>query len=143
MRSIEVEDFAFLIGKMKNGTVFSLDPSYSRTENPADLIGPGWEQYPKRVEVTMSVFGEKGYIMGDVYGHWIHHTGKPNHNYVSVRCSGKCDPRVKVSEAFYDYVTKGTKPPITLEEHYRTMCIVDAAYRSIYEKRPVKVDYSV
>ncbi len=143
MRPTEVEDFVFLIGKTQKGTVFSLDPSYSRTENPADLIGPGWEQYPKRVEVNISVFGEKGYIMGDVYGHWIHHTGKPNHNYTSVRCSGRCDPRVKVSEAFYDYVTKGTKPPVTLREHYKTMCIIDAAYRSIYEKRPVKVNFSL
>lgn len=143
MRNTEVEDFAFLIGKTKKGVVFSLDPSYSRTENPADVIGPGWEQYPKRVEINMSVIGEKGYILGDVYGHWIHHTGKPNHNYTSVRCSGRSDPRVKVSENFYNYVTKGTKPPITLAAHYKTMCIVDAAYRSIFEKRPIKINYDL
>jgi len=143
MRSSEVEDFAFIIGRTAKGTVFSLDPSYSRTENPAKVIAPGWEQHPKRVEVNMSVFGENGYVLGDVYGNWVHHTGLPNHNYVSARCDGRSEPRRKVSENFYNYITADAPPPITLEDHYKTMCIIDAAYRSMYEKRPIKIDYTI
>ncbi len=143
IRHSEVEDFAFIIGRMKKGTSISLDPSYTRTENPAYVIGPGWEQYPKRVEVNMSVFGDAGYVLGDVYGNWIHHTGLPNHSYTSARCNGRSFSLTKVADAFYDYILHDAPPPITLEEHYKTMCIIDAAYRSMYEKRPVKVDYSL
>lgn len=143
MRDLEVEDFAFVIGRMKSGVVFSLDPSYSRTENPARVIGPGWEQYPKRVEVNMHVFGDKGYILGDVFGHWVHHTGLPTHSYTSARSEDRGSPREKVSEAFYDYIRKNVPPPVTLEGHYKTMCVVDACYRSIYEHKPVKIDASL
>lgn len=143
MRSTKVEDFAFIIGQMKGGTVFSLDPSYSRTENPNTVIGPGWEREPKRVEVNMSVFGEKGYVIADVYGPWIHHTGLPNHNYTSARCSDRHIALVRIGEEFYDYIVNGTSPQLTLRDHYKTMCIIDSAYRSIYEKRPIKVSYNL
>ena len=143
IRDSEVEDFAFIIGRMKSGVSISLDPSFSRTENPAHVIGPGWEQYPKRVEVNMSVFGDKGYILADVYGNWIHHTGLPNHNYTSAGGASHAGSVNKLAEAFYDYVCGDAEPPITLEGHYRTMCIIDACYRSMYEKKPVKVCYDL
>ena len=48
-----------------------------------------------------------------------------------------------MAEAFYDYIRGTAEPPITLEGHYRTMCIMDACYRSMYEKKPVKVCYDL
>ena len=91
----------------------------------------------------MSVFGDKGYVIGDVFGNWIHHTGLPNHNYVSARCDGRASYMATIAREFYDYIVGDGVSPITLEEHYKTMCIIDAAYRSMYEKRPVVIDYSI
>ena len=142
IRHSEVEDFAFIIGKTGKGISFSLDPSYTRTENPAKIIGPGWEQYPKRVEVNMSVFGDKGYVIGDVFGNWIHHTGLPKHNYVSVRCDGWSHSMAGIAQEFYNYVIGNATPPITLEAYFKTMFAIDAAYRSMYERRPIRIEYS-
>jgi len=138
MRSLQVEDFVFVIGKMKSGVIFSLDPSYSRTENPADVIAAGWEQYPKRVEVHMSAFGDKGYIIGDVYGNWIHHTGKPNHNYTSTPAGGHRGGFWNIIENFYSAVREGKEPVMTVKRHRRTIEIINAAYESIYTGKPVR-----
>ena len=139
MRSLEVEDFVFVTGRLRSGAVFSLDPSYSRTENPADIIGAGWEQYPKRVEVNMSAFGDKGYVIGDVYGNWIHHTGKPNHNYTSVRVGDRRGAGWHIGENFYSAVREGKPPAMSLEDHRRTIEIVDAAYTSLSTGYPVRL----
>ena len=138
MRNAEVEDFAFITGITKKGTLFSLDPSYSRTENPAKVISDGWEQYPKRVEVNMSAYGDEGYVIGDVYGNWMHHTGLPNHNYTSFPLGHRYGKHNKIDN-FYNCIRYGDKPAITLEYHRKTIEIVDAAYRSIYEGKPIKL----
>lgn len=138
IRNSEVEDFAFVTGITKKGITFSLDPSYSRTENPAKIIADGWEQYPKRVEVNLSVFGSDGYIIGDSYGNWIHHTGLPNHNYTSFGCVHRYGYGGRIDD-FADAVRNGAPPTITLERHRNTIAIIDAAYRSIYEGKSVKL----
>ena len=38
---LEVEDMLAVVGRMKNGVVFSLDPSWSRAENHLKVPGPG------------------------------------------------------------------------------------------------------
>ena len=63
LRDIEEEDMLSVVGKMKNGTVFLLDPSWSRTEAKLKVPGPGWEISPKRMEVNIILNGEKGRVM--------------------------------------------------------------------------------
>ena len=57
---LEEEDMLSVIGRMKDGTVFSLDPSWSKMENRLPVPGPGWEVFPKRMEVNITLNGEKG-----------------------------------------------------------------------------------
>ncbi len=138
-REAEVEDFAFVTGVTKKGTVFSLDTSYSRRENPADIISDGWERYPKRVEVNASVYGTEGYIIGDVYGNWMHHTGLPNHGYTSFMIEHRFPFSGRIDD-FVNAVRYGKQPTVSLEHHRRTIEIIDAAYRSIYQGKPIKLD---
>ena len=137
-RMAEVEDFVFITGVTKKGTVFSLDPSYSRRENPAKIIGDGWEREPKCVEVNASVFGTDGYVIGDVYGNWMHHTGLPNHGYTSFVADHRFYPSGRIDD-FVNMVRYGKEPTVSLEHHRKTMEIIDAAYRSIYEGKPIKL----
>ncbi len=138
-RKAEVEDFVFVTGVTKKGTTFSLDPSYSRMENPAKIIDEGWERYPKRVEVNMSAFGTDGYVIGDVYGNWMHHTGLPHHNYVSFGSGHRFGFGGRIDD-FVNAVRYGKEPTVTLEHHKKTIEIIDAAYRSIYEGKPIKLN---
>ena len=46
---IEEEDMLAVVGRMKNGVIFSLDPSWSRAEAHLKVPGPGWEIFPKRM----------------------------------------------------------------------------------------------
>ena len=62
---IEEEDMLSVIGKMKDGTIFSLDPSWSKMEERLKVPAPGWEVFPKRMEVNITINGEKGTIMTD------------------------------------------------------------------------------
>ena len=71
---IEEEDMLSVIGKMKDGTVFSLDPSWSKMEERLKIPGPGWEVFPKRMEVNITLNGEKGTIMADCFGPNVYHT---------------------------------------------------------------------
>ena len=57
------EDMLSVIGKMKDGTIFSLDPSWSKMEERIKVPGPGWEVFPKRMEVNITLNGENGTVM--------------------------------------------------------------------------------
>ena len=56
---IEEEDMLAVVGRMKNGVIFSLDPSWSRAENKLKVPGPGWEVFPKRMEVNLVIHGKE------------------------------------------------------------------------------------
>ena len=59
---IEEEDMLAVVGRMKNGVIFSLDPSWSRAENKLKVPGPGWEVFPKRMEVNLVIHGNEGSV---------------------------------------------------------------------------------
>lgn len=66
---------------MKDGTVFSLDPFWSKMEERLKVPGPGWEVFPKRMEVNITLNGENGTVMADCFGPNVYHNGCPNDRY--------------------------------------------------------------
>ena len=78
---IEEEDMLSVIGRMKDGTIFSLDPSWSKMEERLKVPGPGWEVFPKRMEVNITLNGENGTVMADCFGPNVYHNGCPNDRY--------------------------------------------------------------
>ena len=74
----ESEDLVYVIGKMKNGVVFSLDPSYANREiEQARIEGLNLTKYPRPVQVEFQVTGSKGTIYVDAYG--AHYTENFDH----------------------------------------------------------------
>ena len=65
-----VEDMIYIIGEMENGVIFSLDPSYANKEKHDVVVAmdEDFSKFPRPVEVGLSVHGEKGSIIADVYG---------------------------------------------------------------------------
>ena len=74
---LEVEDLLLVNGKMTDGTTFLLDPSWSRLEERLAEPGPGWEVFPKRMEVNLTLHGEKGTLLADCFGPNVYHNGAP------------------------------------------------------------------
>ena len=42
---------------------------------------PGWEVFPKRMEVNVTITGEKGTVMCDCFGPNVYHNGAPHDRY--------------------------------------------------------------
>ena len=78
---LKVEDMLMAIGKMKDGTSFLFDPSWSRLEEKIKVPGPGWERFPKRMEVNVTITGDKGMLTCDCFGPNVYHNGAPNDRY--------------------------------------------------------------
>ncbi len=126
---IEEEDMLSVVGRMENGVVFALDPSWSRLEERLTVPGPGWELFPKRMEVNINVNGEKGTIMTDCFGPNVYHNGAPDDRY-TVRYT-YFDEWVGLIDEFYDNIRLGRLPKINLRRHRSTVEIMNAVYESI------------
>jgi len=134
---IEVEDMLTVVGKMKNGTVFSLDPSWSKMEERIKVPGPGWEVFPKRMEVNIIINGENGTIMADCFGPNVYHNGAPNDRY-TVRYT-YFDEWVGLMDEFISNIRNHTLPKIHLRRHKKTIEAMNACYESIRTGKPVKL----
>ena len=138
-KELKVEDMSFVVGRMKNGVLISLDPSYSRLENsglPQGSVSPGWEQYPRRVEVNYTVTGDKGVILVDCYNSGMYHTANPNHSYTMMP-SHEDYHFDRMMEDFYLSIVEGKKTVVTLESHRKTIEVMNACYESVYTGAPV------
>ena len=133
--SMIVEDNIIIIGQMKNGVIVSIDPSYSRHENPLKLNGPGWEGYPKRVEVNLILNGEKGSILGDCFHSGVYHTGLPEKHY-AVRYT-RIDESSLVLSEFASSIRNKTIPTVNLDMHRKTIEAMNASYDSVAFGRAV------
>ncbi len=139
IRDMEVEDLIRVVGRMKNGAIFSIDPSYANNENKV-VRQVNWEKYPRCVEVTMSVVGTKGTLLADLYGKAFSSQRDEGGYYLSSGPSpvGMWNRRM---QEFYECVRFGMKVPVGLEEHYESIATMVAAYESAYTGKPVKLNF--
>ncbi len=126
---IEVEDTLLINGKMKNGTNFLFDPSWSRLEERLEIPGPGWEIYPKRMEVNVNISGEKGTLLADCFGPNVYHNGVPNDRY-TVQYT-YFDEWIGMMDEFVDCIRNKKTPKINLKWHRQTIEAMNACYESI------------
>jgi len=134
---LEVEDLLLVNGKMADGTTFLLDPSWSRLEERLLEPGPGWEVFPKRMEVNLTVTGEKGSLLADCFGPNVYHNGAPNDRY-TVQYT-YFDEWIGLIDEFVDCIRRGRTPKINLRWHRRTIEAMNACYESIAAGQPVAV----
>lgn len=137
-RDIEEEDMLSVVGHMKDGTIFSLDPSWSRMEERLKVPGPGWEVYPKRMEVNVTINGEKGMMMADCFGPNVYHNGAPNDRY-TVQYT-YFDEWIGMIDEFVDCIRYGHTPIINLKWHKKTIEAMNACYESISTGKKVTLN---
>lgn len=134
---LEVEDLLLVTGKMTDGTTFLLDPSWSRLEERLAEPGPGWEVFPKRMEVNITLHGEKGTLLADCFGPNVYHNGAPNDRY-TVQYT-YFDEWIGMVDEFVKCVRNGRTPKINLRWHRRTIEAMNACYESIGKAQPVSL----
>ena len=132
---LEVEDLLLVNGRMADGCTFLLDPSWSRLEERLPEPGPGWEVFPKRMEVNLTIGGERGTLVADCFGPNVYHNGAPNDRY-TVQYT-YFDEWIGLVDEFVDCVRVGRTPQINLRWHRRTIEAMNACYRSIAAGQPI------
>lgn len=132
---LEVEDLLLVNGKMRDGCTFLLDPSWSRLEERLEEPGPGWEVFPKRMEVNLTLGGERGSLMADCFGPNVYHNGAPLDRY-TVQYT-YFDEWIGLIDEFCDCIRHGRTPQINLRWHRRTIEAMNACYESITAGQPV------
>ena len=140
---VVVEEMIHMIGRMKNGVTFSIDPSFANDEHHVSVIRDGitWRKYPKTVEVFMSAVGTKGTIVGDIYNKNTYVQNGLNGEYQCMFEAHKIQglwPSIETD--FYQYVRGEKKELESLRYHMNSMQAVVAAYESVYSGKAVKVD---
>ena len=126
---IEEEDMLNVVGRMKNGVVFSLDPSWSNMEERLKVPAPGWEIAPKRMEVNLILCGDKGTLMTDCFGPNTYHNGAPNDRY-TVNYT-YFDEWIGLMDEFVENIRLMRTPKINLRRHRETIRVMNAIYDSI------------
>jgi len=132
---LEVEDLLLVNGRMADGCTFLLDPSWSRLEERLPEPGPGWEVFPKRMEVNLTIGGERGTLVADCFGPNVYHNGAPNDRY-TVQYT-YFDEWIGLVDEFVDCVRHGTQPQINLRWHRRSIEAMNACYESIAAGQPI------
>ena len=137
----ETEDLTYVIGRMKNGVIVSLDPSYANREpEQARLHGLNLSRYPRPVQVELEIVGSKGVLYADCYGadvmEWMQpDTLKYEANSIEL---GLDDQRRIFLRNFISDIRNGTDHAVvTLREHKKSLAAINAAYDSIYSGKPV------
>lgn len=142
----EEEDLVYIIGKMKNGIVVSLDPSYANREPEQCRTYNGKiNKYPRPVQVELEVHGTNGAILCDAYNaNTCEELYGPDFEYRVGGNSYEFDGgRQGFLRNFVRNIRLGDdyKTPLSLQEHRNTICVIDACYESIYTGKEIKVLY--
>ena len=126
-----------VVGRMKNGVIFSLDPSWSRAEHKLKVPGPGWEVFPKRMEVNLVIHGTEGTVLTDCFGPNTYHNGSPDDTY-TVQYT-YFDEWVGLIDEFVENIRLKRTPKINLAWHKKTIEAMNACYESIATGKAVKL----
>ena len=131
------ESLKVSVGKQKDGTSFLFDTSWSRLEEKIKVPGPGWERFPKRMEVNVTITGDKGMLSCDCFGPNVYHNGAPNDRY-TVQYT-YFDEWVGLIDEFVDCIRNHKTPLINLKWHRETIQAMLGCYESIQSGKIAKV----
>lgn len=140
----EVEDCLSILGRLKNGVIFSLDPSYGNKEKQIfKRVNDDFAKYPRTVEVELAVHGEKGSIIADVYGAKGYQAMYlPSEDFKHWGSSGASfsDTRRIFLHNFVRRIRKEAGEDLTtsLESHIEIIRAMNAAYESMSTGKTVK-----
>lgn len=134
---LEEEDMLVVTGKMKDGSVFLFDPSWSRMEERLAIPGPGWEVYPKRMEVDLVIVGENGCLLADCFGPNVYHNGAPNDRYTIQYTY--FDEWIGMMDEFVECIRENRQPVINLKWHRRSIEMMNVCYDSIAQNNVLTV----
>lgn len=140
----ETEDLVYVIGKMKNGVIFSLDPSYANREpEQARIVGLNFSKYPRPVQVDMQVTGSKGTLYANCFGaHYVESLEPDTMKYTvdGSFCSLDNQRRLFIRNFINDIRSHENHADVTLETHKKTIQAMTVMYDSIYCGKPLKVE---
>ena len=143
---VRTEDMIRLIGRLKNGVCFSVDPSYANNEYPLEALDcPDnvlrFYKYPKAVEVYMTAVGSEGTIVAELYGKNTYMQYPEDFRYVVQSEAHEFLP-LPNSEltAFYRSVREGGEPPTDFDDYINTVKPIVAGYESVYSGKVISVD---
>ncbi len=133
---VETEDMVHIIGRMENGVLFSIDPSYANDEHHVK-VQIDWEKYPQCVEVFMSAVGTKGVITADLYNkHYYNQRGKDGEYMCNMPDALELwDRRM---QHFYTSIRHGVEETVSLRDHFDSVMAMHAGYESIEKDEIVK-----
>ncbi len=135
---VETEDMAHIIGRMDNGVIFSIDPSYANDEHHV-TVQVDWEKYPQCVEVFMSAVGTKGVILADLYNkHFFCRRGKDGWYMCNMPDALALFDRRMTH--FYHSIRDGVPSTVTLRDHFDSVMAMHAGYESIERGEIVAYD---
>lgn len=142
----ETEDLVYVIGRMQNGVVFSLDPSYANREpDQTHIIGENYSLYPRPVQVEIQISGTKGTLYADAYGaDYVEHMSPGTLKYEAEGMGLAIDnlSRNYFYGGLLSDIRNGTDTASpTLTEHKKTIMAQNAAYDSVYSGQPVTMQY--
>ncbi len=143
---VRTEDMVRLIGKLKNGVNFSIDPSYANNEYHMEAV-TGREnsfrfyKYPKICEVFMTAVGSKGTIVAELYGKNTYLQYPDDFRYI-VLSEAHDFVQLPNSEltAFYKSIRGGAAPATDFDDYLNSIKPIVAGYESIYSGKIVSVD---
>jgi len=143
----ETEDLVYIIGQLKNGVIFSLDPSYANRENErARAMAQNYystlSQYPRPVQVEMQVTGSKGTLYADSYGaDYVEYIVPGIHKYAVEAGDLAIDNqrRIFIRNFIADIHSHKQHGAVDFADHKKTLMAMNAAYDSIYDGCPKKI----